>query len=667
MAKDPYKYFRIEARELVEELSRDALALERTPGDGTIVARILRVAHTLKGAARVVRKTGTADLAHAIESILAPYRHGAPVDGAAVAEVIRNVDAVAADVRALGETASEPRRTEEVLDSVRVDVGELDGLLRSLYESGVQLAALRAHTDSLERAARVAGIASDQLATRAEGARARALVEELGASVTGVRRALGSGLDHVELELAQARETADRLRLLPASAVFDALERAVRDAAQSLGKNAQLRMTGGDTRLDAHVLSGVRGALLHIVRNAVAHGIESPSERASRGKPAVGGVELAVERRGGRVAFTCTDDGRGVDIEAVRTAAIRRGLSSPDAIAAMPRERVIELLLRGGTTTSPSVDAVSGRGIGLDVVRDSVAKLKGEISLETEPHRGTRVEIRVPISLTSMTALVVGCGDTVASIPLDAVRATVRVSRDDLASTPEGDSLVFDGEIMPFVLLSALLAARGREERLLRYTTLIVHAANELAAIGVDRIFGTATVIVRRLPDVTRAEPIVAGASLNGEGAPQLVLDAAGIIAAAKGLRAAPRTMPSRPLPVLVIDDSLTTRMLEQSILESAGYDVELATSAEEGLEKARAGKYSVFLVDVEMPGMNGFEFVARTREDPVLRNVPAILVTSRAAPEDRRRGMDAGAQAYVVKSEFDQGKLLDVIRELVA
>jgi two-component system chemotaxis sensor kinase CheA len=221
--------------------------------------------------------------------------------------------------------------------------------------------------------------------------------------------------------------------------------------------------------------------------------------------------------------------------------------------------------------------------------------------------------------------------------------------------------------VLPFVSLARLLGASGARGRNGQpRIAVLVRGDAGVAALGVDRMLGTTTVVLRPLPELAPASPIVAGAALDAEGNPQLVLDPDALVAEAR------RAQPSEAEPVrgaqsvLVIDDSLTTRMLEQSILESAGYDVHLATSGEEALEKARARRYALFLVDVEMPGMDGFTFLEHKRADPTLRDIPAILVTSRGAPEDVQRGRDAGACHYVVKSEFDQAQLLERIRALV-
>jgi two-component system, chemotaxis family, sensor kinase CheA len=424
--------------------------------------------------------------------------------------------------------------------------------------------------------------------------------------------------------------------------------------------------TGGDVRLDSHVLGVVQGALVQAVRNAVAHGIESEAERRGARKAPAGRVTLDVSRRGARVAFVCSDDGRGIDFDAVRRALHAKGLPA-SATERLGSDEIVRLLLNGGVTTSGSVTEVSGRGVGLDVVRAAVVRLGGDVIMRTEAGRGATLEIVVPVSLSSLDALVVEASGVAAAIPLDAVRGTLRVAAGDVARAATGDSIVHDGVVIPFVPLARVLRAKeasGRGGRAL--SAVVIAGTSSLAAFSVDRLRGTANVVMRPFPALAVVDSMVAGASLDAEGNPQLVLDPDKLVAGATRDADSSADEATVAAPILVIDDSLTTRMLEQSILESAGYEVDVATSAEEGLEKARRKRYGLFLVDVEMPGMDGFTFVETTKKDALLRDVPAILVTSRDAPEDRRRGEAVGARSYVVKSEFDQGQLLETIRKLV-
>ncbi|MGB9466155.1 MAG: response regulator, partial [Candidatus Acidiferrum sp.] len=409
-------------------------------------------------------------------------------------------------------------------------------------------------------------------------------------------------------------------------------------------------------------------ALLHVVRNAVAHGIEHSQERLAANKPAQGRVELRVEQRGARVAFLCHDDGRGIDVEAVRRVAIRRGMVAASVATSLGLEEAVKIIMKGGVTTTGAVDDVSGRGIGLDVVRETAARLKGDVSIRSEAGKGTTLEICVPVSLSALTALEVDAGGIVVALPVDSVRQTLRLADHEIAHSAEKDSIIYEGKVVPFLSLQRVLRRKNAGDQKRRFwSAIVLEASSGVAAIGVDRLLGTANIVVRSLPPLAVAEPMVTGASLDAEGDPQLVLDPEGLVVTARlGRTPVSEVAPAKRAPVLVIDDSLTTRMLEQSILESAGYEVEVATSGEEGLEKARAKQYGLFLVDVEMPGIDGFEFVSRTQADARLSAVPSILVTSRNAVEDRRRGEQVGARAYIVKGEFDQGYLLRMTRELI-
>jgi two-component system chemotaxis sensor kinase CheA len=687
MAKDTYKYFRIEARELLEQLGQGALDLEKGAGAEELVQRLLRLAHTLKGAARVVRQAEIADSAHRIEDALAPFREpGAVVSRAGIETVLAHVDQIGARVAALPGAADEPGAAvepgatrpapAEAPRSLRADVAEMDALLHGVAETRAQVALLRRGRDHAASARALIHRLQRQLLPRhardgepsgsaAASGPALALAQELGRVIEELERDLGASTEQIDSELRQLRDSAEQLRLVPAATLFSALERSARDVAQTLGKRVLFRGRGGDVRLDAPVLDAVQSALLQLVRNAVAHGIETPGERRAAGKSGDGHVTVEVLRSGRRIAFHCRDDGAGIDLEAVQRGARQKGLV--DASAPAPdSDALLQLLLRGGLSTSATVTEVAGRGIGLDVARATAERLGGELRVDTVAGQGTTLSLLVPLSLASLEALLVEIAGNVLAIPLDALRGTLRLAASDIARSAQGDSLVHQGQAIPYVALSRLLdgAAPGGERQHL--SILIVEHGGVLAALGVDRMRTVSTIVLHPLPDFAPASALVAGVALDVEGNPQLVLDAEALVLAAQSAGAAATEPVRAPIPVLVIDDSLTTRMLEQSILESAGYVVHVAMSGEEGLEQARRQPYALFLVDVEMPGMDGFTFIERSREDPALRNVPAMLVTSRASPADRARGVDVGARGYIVKSEFAQSEFLERVRQLV-
>jgi two-component system chemotaxis sensor kinase CheA len=561
---------------------------------------------------------------------------------------------------------------------VTTNVDEMDALLENLSEASVQVSALRRQLAPLQRSRRLAQLLEEQwLAPRTErpsggggfsggGGKLSSMIAELRGLIEGVQRSFSDGVEQMDREIVQAREAAERLRLMPARLMFVSLERAARDAAQVLSKRITFVTSGGEVRLDAEVFGVVQSALIQTVRNAVAHGIETAVERESVGKPAEGRLWVEVRRRRHHAVFVCRDDGRGVDLEAVRRAVERKGMLSTDA-AKLDTEELLRLLLDGGISTSAAVTQIAGRGIGLDVVREAAARLRGEVSIRTEIGVGTTLEIVVPISLAAVDALIVDAGGRTVAIPLEAVRRTLRIAIGDLAQSAQGASILWEGKVIPFAPLEGALRRVTQTRGAARsWSAVVIEGANARAAVGVERLRGTQNVILRPLPDCTPSDPIVAGASLDAQGHPQLILDPEGLVEYVGSAGAALAAMPLLRAPILVIDDSLTTRMLEQSILESAGYEVELATSGEDALERARKRRYSLFLVDVEMPGMDGFTFIERARGDPVLRDIPAVLVTSRASPEDRRRGLKVGARAYIIKGEFDQIEFLEQIRLLV-
>lgn len=693
---DPYKYFRIEAREILDGLTRGLLDLEKQGGESEeLIGECFRLAHTLKGAARVVKQLKIAEIAHAIEDALAPHREsGEPISPEYVTELLRLLDLIREDIAAL-EKPPEPLRTRppqrregslpvvgEQFETLRIEINEMDEILDGISEAAVQLGPLRSGVDALAHAHRAASSIAELLGAREDDAapssparkwlgKIEAEAANLKASLTLAQREIGSGLSRIQSEFNELKTRANTLRLVPASAAFGPLELAVRDAAEWLGKQVEFEAMGGDTRLEGHILSALRDALLHIVRNAVDHGIEAPSDRIAAGKPPEGRVSLRVERRGSRVAFLCSDDGRGVDLSAVRRSAAERGVIADEEGDALSERESLMLIFQAGVSTSDMVTEISGRGVGLDVVRATVARLKGEWAATSEPGQGTTVELVVPVSLSSLTALVMNVEGAVSLIPLDAVRGTLRMISGDVIRTAESESILYEGQIVPYAPLASVLGAKpspGASAARQAWSAVVVQWGGYRTALGVDRLLGTMDVILKPLPSAVGTQPVVLGAAFDAQGDPVLVLDPQGIVGAVRAARPVLDEEPEGPeiAPILVIDDSLTTRMLEQSILESAGYEVDLASSGEEGLKKAQARRYALFIVDIEMPGINGFEFVARAKADPGLRRVPVIMVTSLASAADKKRGADVGVDAYIVKGEFDQKHFVQKVRDLV-
>jgi two-component system chemotaxis sensor kinase CheA len=680
---DPYRYFRVEAREILDQLQKLLLELEKGGATPDAVKVMLRLAHTLKGAARVVKQREIGEHSHALEDLLVALREDDSAKDSVISKGLSLLDAIEARLAAIEakpqtvEHAPAPAEPEAPVRTpaerpVRTDVEEVGILVSGVQEVSTRLLALKRLLGGLTHGKNLADLVVNGLSPRAqEGSKqkveqTRSLAEELTRLLTSLERELSTGVEQAGRELEQVHETAERLRLVPAHSVFGALERTARDVAHSVGKRVTFSARGGEIRLDAALLTQMQGALVQAVRNAVAHGVETPAERAAASKNLEGAVSIEVSRREKYVVFSCKDDGRGLDLEAVRGAAVARGMPEATALA-LDAEALVGLLLKGGISTASSVTAVAGRGVGLDLVRETTERLGGKVLVRSEPARGTEFELAVPATLAALDTLTVESGGHAVSLPLDAVRQTFRITPRDIVRSADGERLHVENELVPFVPLSLLLDfERAGEREGTPAAAVVIDGHAGRAALGVDRLLGTETTVARALPDIAQARAVVLGASLDAQGNPRLLLDPDQLVISAARTGLPPREPAHARAPILIVDDSLTTRMLEQSILESAGYDVELATSGEEGLSMAAARRYSLFLVDVEMPGMDGFTFVERTRKDPRFSATPAILVTSRASPDDLERGRSAGAAAHIVKSEFDQADFLSRIRRLL-
>jgi two-component system, chemotaxis family, sensor kinase CheA len=678
------RYFKVEARELLQQLGQGFVALEGGADDTEMVPQLFRWAHTLKGAARVVSHARIAEIAHAVEDALQPFRdEGVPLPRDSVSEFIRLVAQMSealAEIDAPPPAApgEEPQPVPDgsAPETLRVELSALEELLDGLAEAVVRLGGLREAVEAVGQARNAAEgllehLTSPSAASASPAERARwlsrtlAVAEGLNGALTRAGRRLDGGLGKVEGELSRLRDASHALRLVPASTLFGSLELAAHEAAALLGKRVELQAEGGDVRLDGHVLAAVRQALLHAVRNAVDHGLEMPEERVALGKPETGRVLVRVERRGARVRFLCEDDGRGVDLGGVRDAAVARGLVLEQDAASLDEAALLDLLFQAGFSTARSVTDLSGRGVGLDVVREIARALKGEATAATWPSLGTSIILDVPVSLTSLEVLEAEVGGRRVLLPLDALSATVRLGPEALTWVGPRASFLHEEQTVTFLPLATALG-NPEPSQPRAWSAVVIGRGEARVAVGVDRLRGIHRVVVRPLPTSVPPLPLVAGASFDAQGEPLLVMDMVGLAHwVRQGHVPTVEARVTRRRRVLVIDDSVTTRMLEQGILESAGYQVDLAASGEEGVEKVSRGGHSLVIVDVEMPGMSGLDFTRKLRAMPALASLPVIMVSSLGTEEDQRRGREAGVSAYIVKGEFDQHGFLDTVRRL--
>jgi two-component system chemotaxis sensor kinase CheA len=460
--------------------------------------------------------------------------------------------------------------------------------------------------------------------------------------------------------LHELQERTMRARMVSVGTVAGPLRRAVRDIARASGKQVRWELDGEDTELDRHVLEQLREPLVALVRNAADHGIEPPGERAERGKPEEAVVRVQAGQVGADVIIAVSDDGRGIDVERVSASAGRR-LSDSDALGA---------IFEPGLSTAERVSGVSGRGVGLDAVRSAVDELRGRVEVRTRSGRGTEFRIRVPMTLAVVRCLLVRAGTDRYALPMHSTTTALPAPAGAVVAAEGRNALLVEGDAIGFADLSAVLGA-PRQAASGRRTAVVLTTATGRYAFGVDELVGQRDVVVKDLGRFLPRLPLVAGASVEPDGGIMLVLDPDGLVAAA---RSAPQLEPQDahepaappPARVLVVDDALTVRELQRSILKRAGYDVATAADGHAALRALAERPADLVLTDVEMPGMDGYALTAAIRDVPQLASVPVIILSSRGDEEDRRRGLDAGADAYLVKRDFDASALLSAVRRLL-
>lgn len=678
MVGDYHKYFLIEAGELLDRMTAAVARVRDGSPEQFEVRNLMRMAHTMKGAAHVVEETQIAGLAHELEDVLDAYTEANTLPSEVLHRVLQIIASLSqlavkenrpADQPPVPDTSTSASETAGQNSTVRVELQEVQNLMAAINEASTELASLEESTAALATASAAAAAVAQRL--RAKGnavssveGQTRRMVEQLSLSLESLERKIALGLQAAARELQQASTTSAQLRLNSIDSVESSLRRAVLTAAEALGKNVTFRMEAHAKRIDAQMLSSLRDPLLHMVRNAVAHGIESPAVRQSVGKSPVGEVRIRCLTEGGTLTFTCEDDGQGIDVQALREVLVQRGVVQRGVAEAETDTELMQRIFTPGVSTTKSADEVSGRGFGMDVVQEAVQRLHGTARVFSTPGRGTRIELRIPLNIYSTPVVECEAGSTRFGVPAESVATVMQFQDRDIVHTEDGRAMAINGRLVTVVKATRLFGEGSTSSRS-RKTAVVLHDGRGNVALEVDRVIGTKVVIQKPLPKFARAKTFVGGASIDPRGIPEIVLDPGAIVSAPQ-LETDVIEAGVRRKPVLVIDDSLTTRTLEQSILETAGYTVEVASSAEEGLQKAMLRDYGLFLVDVEMPGMDGFEFIRSTKRNPALRGVPCVLVTSRNADEDKARGMEAGAADYIVKGDFNQQYLLSRIAELI-
>lgn len=460
------------------------------------------------------------------------------------------------------------------------------------------------------------------------------------------------------------------IRMIPVSTIFQEYPVMVRKIARDLGKKVELEIQGQDTQLDKTLLEAIRPALTHLLRNGLDHGIESPEERQGAGKNPQGVIFLKAYPKGNHVFIEIEDDGKGIDEQKILEKARERKIASGEKLDSLKREDLLNLIFIPGFTTKEIITDLSGRGIGMDVVATTVERLKGHVSVESEKGKFTRITLQLPMTLTIMQALLVTCSKEIVAIPLSFVQETQMLYPSQLQR--EGGFSVFSlrGTYVPIFHLSRILQFAEAVEKKEKYLVAILKFKEELLGVVVDRFLRQQEIVIKGMGDFLEGLALVSGATILRKGDPAIILNVYDVFQRLRykqfeSLDLEGDGAATRP-EILVVDDSLTVRTVQKTVLENAGYIVDTAASGEEALKKTAHKIYSLVVTDVEMGEMDGFALTKNLREDSRYKVVPVVIVTSLAREQDRQKGLEAGAQAYIVKSSYDQRSLLDTIRSLI-
>ncbi|AGX88209.1 hybrid sensor histidine kinase/response regulator [Candidatus Symbiobacter mobilis] len=504
-----------------------------------------------------------------------------------------------------------------------------------------------------------------ELATTMQGLHARLHQMVRGLSDASLVR------DHLVTGL---QDTSLRLRMQPLSTVFDPLRRTVRDLAHECGKDVEFLVDGGETELDRKIIDRIGDSLVHLIRNALDHGVESVEERQAANKTPKGRITLSACYDSGCVVIAMADDGRGIDIERIRDKAASKRLFAPEELATMPRAAIIDLIFLPGFSTSPIITDISGRGVGMDVVRKNIAEeLRGTITVESAPGQGTTFLLRLPLHLAVFSLFFFSAAGRVCALPKISLVEMYSTDRSEIIDIVHRRAIRLREQIIPVENVDALIGleqdapqAPGSGEVLIA----MVRNGEEKLGLIVDDIIGCEDMVVKPLPPHLRKHRLVAGVTVGEQDQLINVLHVPELFRLAREIRQpAPRAQApevATPQRVLVVDDSINTREIEKSILEAYGYDVTLAEDGEDGWDKTRSTLFDLVITDVEMPRLDGFSFTERLRADEQYRRIPVIIVTSREKEEDKRRGIQVGANAYIVKGSFDQSNLIETVRNLL-
>lgn len=680
--KELRELFKIESYEHLQVLSDGLLKLEKEPKDALLLAELFRQAHSLKGAARMVGAADIEFVAHKFEDILGAAKNNEKIlSSEAIDLLYRNIDSIrklvneavtgefsGVDVKSIlfdNDKNREPVVFDQAsnfkIDSVRVGTNMLDRLMTQSGELSVTKACVSRYTGEIEEII-------SRLEERGVNLNKSA---DLLAFLSRLKTIVYNDTTRLNLVSSNLEELVHKIRLIPISAIFNLFPRIVRDMSKEQEKEIDLIIEGQNTVADKRIIEEIKDPIMHLVRNAIDHGIEKPQERVAAGKPGKGVIRLSAFQNAGFLVIEVFDDGRGLDLEAIKEAALKNQFCTQEELLAMTPAQIEALILKSGFSTSAFVSDISGRGIGLDVVRANVERLKGALAIESSVGNGCKFIIRLPLALSKMRVVIISVSQRKYAVPMDCIELTRKVILSEIFTVAGKKTISFEDKPLSVAYLSEVLELPVTGGSVPEMFCIVFSVENERFGILVDALLDEQEVVLKPQSAILKRVRNVSGAAILARGEICVVLNPLDMLRTIRKLNV--QQMPKEETKehvikkhILLVEDSITTRTQEKRILENAGYSVIVSVDGIDALDKLYKTDFDAVVADIQMPNMDGLALTQRIRCDEKHKDLPIILVTSLASDEDKKRGMEAGANAYIPKPAFDQQILLDILRRLV-
>jgi chemotaxis protein histidine kinase CheA len=577
--------------------------------------------------------------------------------------------------------SQEPDTPPQVKESIRVDVDRLDNAVRLVGEIAVSHRKSERTLLTLQELQRFSRHYLKQLRQFFHDDKRPGVDKNLEKELLKKSEQLLKGIENTfkdnkdemamrDIAIAELHEDVLKMRMLPLSVVFDTFPRAVRDMAKYFQKHIELRITGEETTIDKKIIEKLNGPLIHILRNAIDHGIETPQERLAQGKPTNGLVTIDAYPRSGHIRIEISDDGRGIQLEKLKQHAIQRNLISEEKIRTLDETELINLVFIPRLSTSEMITDISGRGVGMDIVKANIEHLKGAVSLRSRPNKGTSCFLTLPMTLTTIRSLIISSQQKLFALPINSIEETLQIPAQEFIQVVGHNAIRLRNQIIYVVDLADVLGLKKANPAWQEQHFVLIARANEkLVGLIVDEVLDEQDVVVKQLPAHMQHIKTIAGATISSDNAIILILHIPEIIEVIKQVTIDAKKNPQEhPTPprILVVDDSINTGEIEKRILQAYGYQVDLAHDGIEALEHVENETYNLIVTDIEMPGMDGFTLTERLRGMSAYADVPIVIVTSLEREADKKRGRRVGANAYIMKGNFEQRSLIETVRSLV-